>query len=237
MSKIIDTKKITDVLKYVNKKTLVIFDVDNTLIETVQSFGSSSWFDHTVGRFQKIGFDPIQSVKKTYAILDPITKFIACKTVELDTLDVINTLRYKKIRTMGATMRWLGIVKKTCIQLHSVNICFDRNTIYHDDVIFDSVSGFTHGILFSAFKGKGECLLKFFKHINYVPDNVVFIDDHYEYVKNVFDAFKSINIPCVGVRYGAADEGVLTFDPEKSEMEVKQVIGESLYKNIFRELL
>ena len=37
--KIIESKKIADVFNHVEKGTFVVFDIDNTLIDTVQDFG------------------------------------------------------------------------------------------------------------------------------------------------------------------------------------------------------
>ena len=49
------TNKIVDVFKYIDDKTLVIFDIDNTLIEAVQEFGSYAWMCSMTSRLQKKG--------------------------------------------------------------------------------------------------------------------------------------------------------------------------------------
>ena len=66
MSKhIVETKKITDVLQYVKPDSFVIFDIDNTLITSVQEFGFQAYFSYTVERFMQQGFSKADAIKKS----------------------------------------------------------------------------------------------------------------------------------------------------------------------------
>ena len=52
MSQIIETKKMSTILNHIDDNTLVVFDVDNTLIEPKSLIGGVAWFKNTAKKFE-----------------------------------------------------------------------------------------------------------------------------------------------------------------------------------------
>ncbi|MFC1841716.1 DUF2608 domain-containing protein [Candidatus Dependentiae bacterium] len=238
MSQTIESNKITDIFNYVDDKTLVIFDVDNTLIETVQEFGCYTWSCNMTSRFEKKGIEYFQAMQKTCAIFAKIKDFISFKTVEPEALDVIKKLESDNIKTMALTKRMFSTKQSTIEQLLSVNIEFSKKTIHDKEIKFDDMIGFSEGILYSGLgDNKGECLISFLEKISYTPENIVFVDDGKHHVENVYSNVTAKNIPITCIRYGAADQRVANFNPAKADTELLNIIGNDRYNLIMKELL
>ena len=68
--KIVEAKTILDVYKYIkpdefNAKTLVVFDIDNTLVYPKTLIGSEQWFYAMVSKFESEGMTTEEAVNAT----------------------------------------------------------------------------------------------------------------------------------------------------------------------------
>lgn len=235
---ILESKKITDVLSYVRPETLVLFDIDNTLVEPVQEFGSYTWFGTVIQRFEKQGFDRITAERKSSAAFTQIQEHVSFKVIEPDTVSVIEQLKTKNIKAMALTARWIGLASATCENLESMNISFQESSLLNGEMPLGEISGLSHGILFTGDEiPKGQFILSFFEKIGYTPKHVVFIDDSKKYIEDVHAALKEKDIACHCIRYGATDQRVAQFDSARAEKQLLDVIGEQRYKSIFGEIL
>lgn len=237
INRIIEIKKITDILNYVNQDSLVVFDIDNTLIQSVQEFGGQSHFFSTIKRFKKQGLKECDAIKKSSVAWTEFQDYISYKTVEQKTVNVIETLKNKNIKSMALTARWSALAKKTVGTLKALKLAFDNNSFYDKEIKLGTISCLFKGILFTGDeKEKGESLILFFEKINYIPKHVLFIDDSIDHVESVYKSLDKNNIPCVCMRYSATDEREAKFDPEKAEKELLNLIGTEHYNKIFSEL-
>jgi hypothetical protein len=226
MPQIIETKKISDVLTHVNKETLVIFDIDNTLIEPVSFIGGTAWFRHETDRLIKKGGNIEELAEKFSALWGRVQPFIKIKTVESNTANVVKQLHEKDIYTMGLTGRSFKLEQITVDQLCSVDISIDNKTIYKNRLGFSGSTGFFGGVLSVGPTGhKGEVLDSFFRKINYNAKRILFIDDDPEYIEEVETVVNSKKIDFVGIRYRAADDRIEKFDPAKADEELKQIFS------------
>jgi len=224
MSKILETKNIVDVLSHVDAQTLVIFDVDNTLIEPTQQIGGTAWFTHMLKKFEARGIQEADAIPQIYVLWKEVQQVVQVKTVEKQTVSVVTKLHEKKIKTMGLTARGFALGQRTYEQLSSLGISLDAHTIHSDDVKLDETAGFVKGTLFLDPDGdKGERLLQFFDAIAYTPEKILFIDDMPEFLESVRIALGKRGIPFTGLRYGAADDRSLKFEPARADEELKNV--------------
>lgn len=61
---IIETTYISEVVKHLSPDTLIIFDIDNTLMEPVQEMGSDQWFRNQIEHHRNNGLcdtDPLET--------------------------------------------------------------------------------------------------------------------------------------------------------------------------------
>ena len=85
----IKTKKIKDVLLHADSDTLVVFDIDKTLLQAAHYVGSLLCEKHLKIDFQKKGFSEKEAVDKADAIWTNLQDVIPVKSVEPGTVDVI----------------------------------------------------------------------------------------------------------------------------------------------------
>jgi len=238
MKNMLESKNIADVLTHVDDQTLVIFDVDNTLIEPTQQIGGTAWFGHMLEKFQARGMSEQEAIKQAYVVWIQLQQVIKIKTVETQTASVVKQLHEKNIKTMGLTARGFALAYRTSEQLHSLGIALDANTIHQDDVILDESAGFVKGTLFLDPAGnKGERLFQFFSKINYEPQKILFIDDMPMFLQSVCDAVVAKNIPFLGLRYGVADDRSLTFEPARADEELKAAFLGTAHQGLVESLV
>jgi len=238
MPQIIESTKITDVFDYVDDGTLAVFDIDNTLIDTVQNFGGYAWSCHVTKRLQDRGFDFPIALLKSYDILAQVIEFVDFKEIEPETSDVIRKLREKNVLSMALTARMHSMSKNTNGALLQADIDFFEAAIHDQKIQFNSTAAYERGVLYTGPKlRKGESLVLFFEKIGYVPKKVVFVDDSKGNVEDVSKTLHSKNIPVTCLRYSATDDREAKFDPARSERELFDAIGEERYATIFKELL
>lgn len=238
MSKLIESKKIADVLNYAEKDTLVLFDVDNTLIWSVEEFGSQPWFVHIFNQFQKKGFCPVESMEKSRLVLEQIEELVFFKPVEPDTLNVLEALNKKSINTLGLTRRILSDANITVKQLLSVGIDFSQNSLYEKEEVFTDTFGFSKGILYAGLdEEKGSGVIKFLEKIDHKPKNILFVDDARHHVEEVYQSLNDYGIPNICIRYAGADDRLEKFDPARADRDLIASIGKERFDLLFKELL
>lgn len=238
MPKIIESKKIVDVLNHADQKTLVIFDIDNTLVETVQEFGSLAWHANMTKKLRSKGTEYFQAMQKTCAAFAEIENLVSFKTIEPETLEVVKTLNQQNIPNMVLTKRMFSTKRSVVKQLRSTGLEFSQNTIHDKEIKFTELRGFAEGILYSGLgDDKGECLLSLFEKINYTAEKILFIDDERHHVEEFYKTLNAKGIDTTCIRYDGADERVAKFNPAKADQELLAVISQERFNNIFKELL
>jgi len=238
MTQVIESNRISDVLHHADEKTLVIFDVDNTLIMPETHVGGSAWFMHMIQMFCDKGLSEQEAIEKVYEFFVQLQHFIPIKMVEYDTADVIQKLHARAVKTLGLTGRGFSLSRQTVAQLQSVNISIGTNTIHDKEIVFNARVGFFNGILsLNADGDKGECLIALFEKIDYWPERVVFVDDLRYYIDDVYNVLVPRKIPFIGIRYGAADEQHIKFDPARADDELRRLLAGTEYHNVVKEIL
>jgi len=233
MSKIIESNSFSEILNHVDEKTLVLFDIDGTLIEPTSLLGGPAWFAHVFAMLSKKGLEEEVVVEKTYAAWVRLQKTISVRTIEKNTADVVKKIHEKNVQTMALTGRAFGDSEMTFNQLKSVNISFEKNTIHNEVLDFGNRNGFYRGILSAGLTGdKGENLIEFFEKINFFPEKMVFVDDLPFYIEEVKKIADAKNIEFTGIRYGAADDRYVTFDPARAIEDIKIIFKDSDHQDL-----
>lgn len=207
-SEIFEIQKISLVLdaNYLCPETWVIFDLDETIMETVQALGSDQWFNAYFAQLCEHYKDQRDGNKRalceTVELYNNIHKLSNVKAVEEDTVKVIAQL-HSKYNVLALTARGAEIEEATLRQLTSLGVLFDRG-IFKDQVLPLSVHPFSsanNGIIFAAGQDKGRCLKEFLEKINCKPSRILFVDDKLPHVKTMQLAAVSLGIEYVGLHY------------------------------------
>lgn len=182
--------------------TLVIFDIDNTLIEPVQHLGSDQWFRREVANnpFKNFKMSPqeIEKAGKEFALdrWRKVQSITNVRLVETGTGRAIRALQSNpNVRILGLTARPLDLAYVTRRQLKDVSIFLDNKASaisnmdinLSDETDLNAKAGYEGGILYVGEnpKGKGANLLNLLKKTNQKPQRIYFFDDREENVKDL----------------------------------------------------
>ncbi len=233
---ILQTNKIINALHHITDDSLVIFDIDNTLIETIQEFGSYAWMCVMTNKLQEKGWEYQAAIHKTASAFEYIKDIVAFKTVEATTHELITQLCHKNITIMALTFRSFTIRHNTIKQLDFVDIDFSQNTIHETEILFDTHFGFSDGILYSGFQeNKGACLVTLLKQINYYPKHVVFIDDGKHHIDEMYEALNTHKIPATCIHYTATAKRAEKFCMDDANSDLLNSLGKERFNSFFKE--
>jgi hypothetical protein len=215
-----ESDRIADVISQANADTWVIFDVDNTLIESAIQLGSVPWRDHIRNKAKQAGYDASQSEWVLDKFWIFVHSFTPVEIVDKATRPTIQQLQESKIPILALTAREPIEAANTQRQLNSVKIILSNNTFRKNyNLTLPHPCLYEEGVIYCGENTKSEGLLAFFKETGMIPKKVVFIDDRWEQVRNLEKTLKQQNIEFVGIRFSGADKHVQAFDGAIADLQ------------------
>jgi len=223
--KIIDIQHINEINQYTDSSTntLVIFDIDNTILEPTSAEGGDQWFYAAINHFKKQGLSYQEAYDKVMPIYTKLSKKNGVKLVEKEVVSIIHRLQKHKFLVIALTSRSQPIKETTINQLTSLNINLSNKQFDNKNFSFNLKipASFKSGILFCGDNDKGEILTKFLEQTSSKPNLIIFIDDKKQYLTSVKVALNKNNIPFIGLRYGYLDNKVNNFVFNKQTLSMK----------------
>lgn len=223
-SLILETSNFQDVLAYIDDETLFVSDIDNTLIRPVQSLGTDEWSIYYQNLLQQQGKEKTEAFAQMSRLFNIIHEISDVKLVCPKISEGFSELKKQNCKMLGLTARNAKASTLTFRELASVNIDFSSNSPFSDFIELEAPFPYVHfqGVIFATTKNrKGDVLVNFLKHIDFKPKKLVFVDDKWSHVKEVIETAEKEGIPTVGIRYSAADEEVLNFNPVIADIQLK----------------
>ncbi len=220
---IIETMHFDTLKEHVDKDTLIVLDIDNTLLETTQSLGSDQWFYHHFSSYIDDGMTPEAALERALPEWEAIQNLTEVTLVEEGTARTVAELQAKGYSVMGLTTRGLGMSTLAVHQLGKLGIDLTKTAPTQEQIFFTNFHSmypktphgviFRQGILFTAGSDKGGAFSTLMEKLDLHPKKVVFINDKASHLQPVAKACEAKNIPFTGLRYGATDERVKGYDP------------------------
>lgn len=237
-AEIVEINHMDQVYNYLKPNTLVIFDIDNTIMEPVQTLGSDQWFRHRIAYWIDHGIDPEEALEKALSEWMAIQNITKVKLAEPETGSIIKHLQDRGFAVMGLTTRGLGMSTRTNEQLKTIGVHLEKTAPVKQDVFFMNRRGvlMRGGTLFTANTHKGKALFKFLDRIDYLPKMILFINDKRSHIVPIEETASKRGIPFVGLRYGFLDEKVKNFDGDITAVEFES-FGHILSDNEAEEIL
>ncbi len=221
-SEIIEIHNMSEIHQYIKPNTLIVFDIDNTLLEPSQELGSDQWFYRQFEKYLESGMLLKSALNKTLDEWHAIQCLTNVNIVEEGSEKIIQNLQAEKFDIIGLTTRGLEMSNCTSSQLKTLHIDLSKTSPVKKDCFFiNSNKGvlFHDGILFTTATHKGEAFFKLLDQIHYEPSHVVFINDKATHIKDLEETCETRNVPFVGLRYGFLDEKVKTFQMDVAEIQ------------------
>lgn len=229
-----------DVLKKADKNTLVLFDVDDTLIEpagvlfrpkTIENEAYRPWLVELTSRVYgnapktEAYYWSIWKVKEVPLLIEPgivetirslqdrgvkVMALTALKTGRSFTIPSLPEWRFNKLKELG----------------------IDFSTANFPDMIFNELPKdddgnypvLYHGILCTSTSSKGQVLATFLDRVKWKPDLVIFFDDSMKRVEQVAEEMHKREIPFQGYQYNGADLLPGELDKDVAEFQLKYLV-------------
>lgn len=219
-AEIIEIDKIEEILPYVDQDTLVVLDIDDTLMVTAQMLGGDCWFRHFLKEQVSKGFsfeEALAKVLPDYMLFQHRTKVLPA---ENQTAAIVHQLQ-RKAKVIGLTTRSTELVYRTVQQLKTLDIDLNKNPLINKElqVSTDFSLFYVEGILCTQVRHKGDALKKLCDHLAYLPKKVIFVNDKLKYVEQLEETFAPLGIPYIGFRYGGCDEQCMVYNPQVAKVQ------------------
>ncbi len=229
-AKIIEIKNISEISKYAkDENTLVVFDIDNTILEPDNNdgYGSDQWFSALVKSKTDKGFNTISAIEMVLPEYYKAHDSIKVKTVEEnETLKVINLLQKQKIPVIALTARSLPMTNNTFRELKEINIDLTPTALSKQNITFkknEFPAKYQKGILFVGNNNKGKLLKTYLSAVSFEPSKIVMIDDKEHHLKKIETEFKGTKTSFIGLRYAFLDAKVKNFVLKTSEIPINMI--------------
>lgn len=209
---------------------VVLFDIDETLIETPIMLGGKAW-----RRYAKSVLGRVHTPEKAAEIHDKMTYFIAKQVpyiaIEQKARGCLEKLRRQEIPVYGFTARgkehWYDMPSpdgEALGVLHLKQAGFDFTSSNGQDLT--SHWSYGQGIFFAyPIEDKGELILDLFSQTDFRPSKVVFIDDKMENIRSMDKALGQLGIPAVCFYYRHIDL-YRPFDPLAAHIQLEKLLFE-----------
>lgn len=237
IKKIDSFSQVTDVLRSIDKNSLVLFDVDDTLIVPATVSLRSRTKEQHQKQLKKIVeniFTPLSKSEDYYFGIQAITEIPLL--IEPAVVNIIQSLQDRGIKTLALTLLGTGSQEQIpflpewrSVKLQQVGVDFSKANI--PDKIFTElpVKNGTypmlyHGILATNFGSKGTTLGAFLDYMKWKPSQVIFFDDSLKRVNEVAQEMCKRNIPFIGYHYQGAEYVPGEFDKDITILQFKHLV-------------
>lgn len=191
-AEILQSDSLANINSYINtKNTLIIFDVDKTLIK------------------YKPEYKQAKGCLKNFKLKDFDIKWLFAEPVDKDAIKIIKELQKKyKIIALTKCKKLVNYYK--FYQLHLLGLDFSEafpDIPFYYIIPSKSLNGqafYDKGIICSGKNAKGPVLERFLEQNNIDPDQIIFVDNSIDNLKSAQEIAKKMNIPFIGIWYTKA---------------------------------
>jgi hypothetical protein len=216
-AKMIEFAHFRDLPFYTKKDTLLILDIDDTLLIPVQMLGCDEWFQSRRKWHQQAGMNSEDALEKSLAEWEAVRHLTKMEIVEPGTEKIIHSLQEKRCLMIGLTTQGLALATRTKQQLMEQQIDLSLTAPSKADHYFQLAGHsilYRHGVLFTSGTHKGEALFQLLNALNYHPKRIVFVNDKASHLTEMETSVQKQGIEFIGLRYGYSDARKKAFRPE-----------------------
>ncbi|MCH9611916.1 MAG: hypothetical protein S4CHLAM102_03900 [Chlamydiia bacterium] len=208
-AEIIETNRFDTINEHITEDTLILLDIDNTLIEPTQEMGTNQWFEHRIKLYAESGLSKRDALEYALSEWTAVQYMTQVKLVEPQIADIVDKLQ-QNYRVMGLTTRGLGLATRTVHQLESVDIDLSKATPYDTEIYFYNGEGclYRHGILFTCGTDKAHALEQVMQSKEWKPSKIVFINDKLTHLLPIERLCAKNDVEFIGLRYNHLDDKV-----------------------------
>lgn len=214
-------------------KTIVIFDLDNTLVCPKQELGSDQWFFKIVDNATARGISTHDAIEELVPLYYHIHQHIDLQPVEPDTIDVLRQLKNRNAPVIALTARRAPNAERTHEQLRNAGIQLNPPAQMLTRMIIHTKEPalLLDGIIFCGNNDKGSALEQVFAQCGIpLPERIVYVDDKRSHLDAVARFCKKSGIEYIGLRYGYLDAAVKAYDVKKADKQLHEFLKKHPFK-------
>jgi hypothetical protein len=214
-AEVIETQHFKEIQNHLSSDTLILLDIDDTLLIPVQMLGCDEWFQCRLEFHQSQGLSKNDSLEKSLAEWEAVRHLTKMEIVEPGSEAVVAALQKQNYKVMGFTTQGLALATRTCQQLNEAGIdlaCSAPSSCDHYLTVGEHGVLFRGGILFTSGSHKGKALFGFLDQLGYFPKRIVFINDKASHLRSVEETAQERGIEFIGLRYAYSDAKKAAFD-------------------------
>ncbi len=222
--KIVEVQNFRELLSHIKKDSLVLLDIDDTLMIPVQMMGSDVWFQHLWERYQKQGLSRADALEKSLAEWNAVRHVTEMEVVERGTQELVEKMQKEGFTVMGLTTQGLALATRTSRQLRALGIDLVKTAPSKDGHylnIHKHGALFREGILFTSGTPKGKTLFAFLETIGYTPKHIVFLNDKQTHLRDVEQEAEIKGVGYIGLRYAYSDSRKEAFQKEIADYQFR----------------
>jgi len=223
-AKVVEMQNMNELYQHLELGTVVIFDIDNTLIQPVQELGSDQWSRYRSEELMKQGIPKQEAIETMLDEWRQIQGVTDSKLSEPGVDEILSNLQQQGYLVMGLTARGFDFAVRTREQLQEVGIDLTKTdpsdrALYFENEMMGVM--YYHGILFAGGSPKGEALERLLCSIEFNPRHVILVDDRKKNLLSMEKTCEELDIPSVGLCYGFLDEKVQNLREHITEIQQK----------------
>lgn len=231
-AEIIEVERFEEILNYASTDSLVLLDIDDTILIPEQMLGCDEWFCSLLKEFQKEEISNEDALHKALNAWLAIRHLTKMKLVEETTDSIIALMQSQKIPVMGLTTQGFVLAEKTSYQLANCNVFLYKTAPYQEDMYFMQHVGrgdkkvgilYHQGILFTNGTNKGESFLAFCEKTVGRPRKIIFINDKRTHLRELEKSLEQNGIEFIGLRYSFSDSFKKSFCFKTAQHQFEQV--------------
>ncbi|WP_254700693.1 DUF2608 domain-containing protein [Paraglaciecola mesophila] len=199
--------------------TLVVFDIDDTLLTATEFFGSDKWYDWQRGRaLNESGVViPTRETEKVNCLFDTLGMVFEIATNKPTQPDMANLVHSVSNDVVILTARSGAYRAGTMRELARNDLDFTDKSLtspdvgLHYDYTLDGRTArvsYVDGVFMVQGMNKGVMLLDLLERTGHEYSSVVFVDDKQHNIDNMGDALKSAGINFYGYHYTRISKAV-----------------------------
>lgn len=201
-----------------DKDTLVIFDIDNTILRQDSVIGTHQWGDYMRERAIRTGMPQDDASRYQHEAFAELQPYLRVVLIEEEIKKILKDLENRRVPHFALTARAESLKNTTISQLTVVNHSFAKN--FPMQIDNKKLEKFLKdGVVFSGGVPKGELLKTIIENSQVKPKKIVFIDDKLYNLESVEKSMAEVGINLTSYRYGAADKFVTGFDPVLADIK------------------
>ena len=231
--------KFEEVVQKLGCKSLVLFDVDYTLLTPKDASLKPCGKDlrrkylHGLDPKQREYLQSILALESEEELIDSslplLIKRLQKNKIHLIGLTALETGEYGKIKQLED---WrINQLKKFKIDFSSEFQGYNPIHLTECTSYNNHYPLFKNGVIFSNRQSKGEVLAIFLQKIGWMPNKIVFIDDSINQIKSVELAAEKLDIAFIGFHYTAAEKNSCGFEPLLGEFQFKNLVDNEIWIN------